>query len=361
MSESIPHEPAAIKLNPFTDTRVSFDKKSGSLLEPQMREILGRKVSVIREWLVANGDSPTAEALESISQTGRVSIDERFWFAEEDFPKTESDQSRFFLYAEEYDLSLRARTSISLGFDGNYQVEVGYEGVKSSSKNYSSGNPKPVDKISDREAIMLNKVFSNFIADRKIAFSSPNDIVTSGTDSFPEEANDEQSESRIKVDMDETGLIYEDQEGETTGLGPCLGLVIFDHPGKRAFLGHLPTPEHYIDQEFDKYLNGLSSVPELMVFLGGMGNFDRPGDQGTTIREDLGEARAVVIDTLKKRGFTDDQIKAEWPVENALDTATVMRVIPSKDIVEYDIMDVRTRERKVITLSATNQSAKKST
>lgn len=167
---------------------------------------------------------------------------------------------------------------------------------------------------------------------------------------------EEKVREKIMLRMDETKLISSDQEGETGGLGPCLGLVILDKPGKRAFLGHLSNPDHFIDDELDGYLKGLSDVPQLRVFLGGMENSDYPDEQNNAIRDLQIEARGIVIDAFRKRGFTDDHIRAEW-IEGDDDLSADIRVVPADGLIEYDLINMRTHNKKRITLGADLQNA----
>ncbi len=95
----------------------------------------------------------------------------------------------------------------------------------------------------------------------------------------------------------------------TEGLGPCIGLLIYDPIRKKAGLGHWPAASSFA-QSIRNKVNGFVSQADrevLKVYLrGGRINMGDEFDEGKKTD------RKTVLDILRETGIDDSQIDTEW-------------------------------------------------
>jgi len=140
--------------------------------------------------------------------------------------------------------------------------------------------------------------------------------------------NEEEPEKIEVSQWDEWKLVEGGQLAETTGLGPCFGVVIYDPETKRALVGHFTDPRvndfEGMLAEAKKLFNDLTKVK---VCVGG----GAPDPDDAPDFTDDKKKRKFVKDKLTENGFQNPKID----YQNSMDT-TVLRVDTRNGNIEYD-------------------------
>lgn len=122
---------------------------------------------------------------------------------------------------------------------------------------------------------------------------------------------------------------------ETGGLGPCVGIIIYNPISKQATVGHFSDPRHEdIKGMITSTINKFRDQDKLIVHLGGASPFDTSSFEG--VDEDINkyeQIRKFTIKTLTDYGFNNNQININW--ENDENMTTIMRICTNTGNVEY--------------------------
>jgi len=155
----------------------------------------------------------------------------------------------------------------------------------------------------------------------------------------------------IKVGQDEWKVIEEGAGAETSGLGPCIGIVIHDTESKKAIVGHFSNPDHNPNfnpeddraDEDDSFLGMVERAKKLfkdpkkvVVYIGG-GGYDISSSEIRNPKKlkrqkaHTKRVRSFVEEKLKESGF--ENLKIQY--HNADDT-TIMIINTDTGVVNYD-------------------------
>lgn len=148
----------------------------------------------------------------------------------------------------------------------------------------------------------------------------------------------------IRVDMDEWVRVDAPATVETTGLGPCVGVIMYDSGIKTAMVGHFVDPRTFANPKeeersysFNEMLDESRGVfkdgSHLRVWLGGQSPV--MDDRFSGFPEDRA-VRAFVLESFEKLGVKRDQIKVCWQDSNQ---STIMAIDTSAGLVEYRTED----------------------
>lgn len=117
---------------------------------------------------------------------------------------------------------------------------------------------------------------------------------------------------------------------ETTALGPCLGVAIYDPESKQAMVGHFTEPRiSDFPEMLDEARKRFGDSEKLRVFIGG-GSPDLSNDPALADHRDK---RDFINKQLEDHGFKSSQVTAKYQ-DSA--TATILRVDTSTGNVDYD-------------------------
>ena len=111
----------------------------------------------------------------------------------------------------------------------------------------------------------------------------------------------------------------------TSGLGPCLGIALFDSTKRRGSLGHSTGyPDKFFLENFGKELKKYYKDKTIVkIWLRGVSqptlkdNEENPG-----LNESCIKSRLEVINFLKNLGFKEDQIDVNWQ-QSPLESTTI--------------------------------------
>ncbi|MFZ2522489.1 MAG: hypothetical protein WAX44_03210 [Minisyncoccia bacterium] len=142
------------------------------------------------------------------------------------------------------------------------------------------------------------------------------------------EFNEEEPEIIEVNQTDKWKLIESGQFGATTGLGPCVGVILYDPDTKRAFVGHFIDPRiKYFEDMLTEAKKLFGDLKKVKVYVGG-GAFNP--DDAPDFTDDK-EIRRFVEDKLAENGFQDLKIN----YHNSTDS-TVLSIDTKTGNVEYD-------------------------
>lgn len=128
----------------------------------------------------------------------------------------------------------------------------------------------------------------------------------------------------IFVDMGDNEFADEPDDIETSGLGTCIGIVIYNTKTKRAFVGHFIDPSLSNDDQIDDLVNMAKNsgpLEDLKVWVGG-GQVDHD-DGPEAIEYDL-LSRSAALEKLEDRGFSSSQIEVRWKTDSEISFAMCM-------------------------------------
>lgn len=142
------------------------------------------------------------------------------------------------------------------------------------------------------------------------------------TEYFNDIPDEERMDLDIEVEMDSWGEASTPDVIGTDGLGPCVGVIIYDHRRKHAIVAHLMAPSFGLPQEFvDAVQERYPDKSGLKVYLGGA---EPASELGI---EEIEKDRTATIEGFKRIGFKENQISKKWAAPKtmtgmAIDTKT---------------------------------------
>lgn len=115
------------------------------------------------------------------------------------------------------------------------------------------------------------------------------------------------------VGMDEYKVIKAGMIGETVGLGPCFGVIIYDSVNKCAIMGHFSDPNQ-TREKFNRMISEaekrFKNKDQVKIYVGGGAPVDAPH-----FRYDK-KNRSFVENALKNTGFKIEKISYQSSEEN---------------------------------------------
>jgi len=144
----------------------------------------------------------------------------------------------------------------------------------------------------------------------------------------------EEEPKTIEVSQDDVWKIGRAPDTiETTGLGPCVGVIIYDSEKKEAMVGH------FVDPRIDDFKGMLSeaqrhfsNIKNVKVFIGG----GAPDSSDYRTYQDSKDMRNFVDGELQAQGFQEAQITKKY--QNSMES-TILRIDLSDGNVEYDTVE----------------------
>jgi chemotaxis receptor (MCP) glutamine deamidase CheD len=131
----------------------------------------------------------------------------------------------------------------------------------------------------------------------------------------------------VKVGMDKYEVIKPGMIGETTGLGPCFGIIIYDTVSKYAIVGHFVDPIGNFDLVIAEAKKRFKNVEQVKVYVGG-GAPDT--DDAPHFKQDR-EKRDFVKSKLRETGFQIAKIDYQTSMES-----TILKIDTRNGSVNYD-------------------------
>lgn len=143
------------------------------------------------------------------------------------------------------------------------------------------------------------------------------------------ETREQPEPENIQVDQNEWKIVTPPNFIETTGLGPCVGIIVYDPELKKAMCGHFTWPEYGLDEMLDEATKIFPDKSRLQIYGGGRNPSD--DDPPYTFTK---AKREYVKKSLASHGFQNSQITIRW--SDSSRESTVMRIDPAVGDVEYD-------------------------
>lgn len=148
--------------------------------------------------------------------------------------------------------------------------------------------------------------------------------------SYVPDSEQDEKESKI-VGQGEVVVLEPGEVGETEGLGPCFGVIIYNSELKKAFVGHFVDPEIMDHQEFEEMLGDAAvlfkdNMQLTQVYVGGGGV-----SSIKTKTADL-KKRAYVEEKIKQNGLAITKIRYNKPGES-----TIMKIDTTSGAVDFDV------------------------
>jgi chemotaxis receptor (MCP) glutamine deamidase CheD len=140
----------------------------------------------------------------------------------------------------------------------------------------------------------------------------------------------EKEAERIMVDMEDYEIIKPGMIGETTALGPCFGIIIYDTESKYAIVGHFTSPSQtkdYFNSMFTEAKQLFKNLEKVKVYVGGGSPVP---DDSLNFKDDK-ENRDFVKNKLKESGFQIMKVN----YQNSMDS-TILRIDTRNGAVDYD-------------------------
>jgi|ETNmetMinimDraft_20_1059909.scaffolds.fasta_scaffold72068_2 hypothetical protein len=117
---------------------------------------------------------------------------------------------------------------------------------------------------------------------------------------------------------------------ETTGLGPCVGVIVYSPESKEAMVGHFIDPRvDNLSGMLDEAIKRYPDTTKLKVYVGGQAP---DTDDAPHFTEDKA-VRAFVKQQLESHGFQNSQITTRYQNSN---DSTILRIDTSTGSVDYD-------------------------
>ena len=117
---------------------------------------------------------------------------------------------------------------------------------------------------------------------------------------------------------------------ETTGLGPCVGVIVYDTESKQAMVGHFVDPRvDNLQGMLDEAVQLFPNVSKVKIYVGGQ---EPDTDDAPHFTEDKA-IRAFVKQQLETHGFQNSQITTKYQ-DSA--SSTILRIDTSTGAVDYD-------------------------
>ena len=137
----------------------------------------------------------------------------------------------------------------------------------------------------------------------------------------------------VEVDQDEEWKFASPAVIETTGLGPCFGIIIYDPESKSAFLGHFVDPRtNGFDGMLAEAKKHFKDFTNLQAYVGG----GEPNpDDAPYFKEDKAK-RTFVKNKLLQSGFNKEKLKIKYQDSNQ---STILRIDTVTGNVDWDTED----------------------
>lgn len=134
----------------------------------------------------------------------------------------------------------------------------------------------------------------------------------------------------VTVDQFEWEIVEGGIIGETTGMGPCFGVIIYDPETKKAIVGHFPKPSmsHEFEDMIMQAKKTFNDIKKVDVYLGGGG----PSSISKRDIEDCKKDRKFVKRTFEENGF--ENLKINY--NDSLADNTILRINTENGKVDYD-------------------------
>ncbi len=117
---------------------------------------------------------------------------------------------------------------------------------------------------------------------------------------------------------------------ETTGLGPCVGCIVYNPDSKEAMVGHFIDPRvDNLQGMLDEAVQRFPDITKLKIYIGG--GAPEP-DDAPDFTDDKAK-RAFVEQQLESHGFQNSQITTHYQNSN---DSTILRIDTSTGVVDYD-------------------------
>ena len=125
---------------------------------------------------------------------------------------------------------------------------------------------------------------------------------------------------------------------ETTALGPCIGVVIYDPETKQAMVAHFIDPrEEDLEGMLSEAKEKFPHLEKLQIHVGGGEKI--PDELLDKYPDNDDEAkRQFVVDQLRENGFDNSQVSVRWNDERPKE-GVVMVVDTKSGKVDYEIID----------------------
>ena len=143
------------------------------------------------------------------------------------------------------------------------------------------------------------------------------------------ETREQPEAENFEVGENEWKIVTPPNTIETTGLGPCVGIIVYDPELKKAMCGHYVWPEIGLDEMLDEAIKIFPDKSRLKIYVGGRN--PRDDDPPYTFTK---AKREYVKQSLASHGFQNSQISIKW--SDSSRESTVMRIDPGMGDVEYD-------------------------
>lgn len=147
------------------------------------------------------------------------------------------------------------------------------------------------------------------------------------TEKFSFENQHYEEPETIEVDMHDGWKVIESgMIGETIGLGPCFGIILYDTVSKKALVGHFPDPRYGMEDMLAEAKKIFSDPKTVRAYIGGGSVVeDTPQDV-----EETKKMRLFVAEHLNMAGFENPKIDYHSPIDT-----TDMRIDTRTGEVEY--------------------------
>jgi len=117
---------------------------------------------------------------------------------------------------------------------------------------------------------------------------------------------------------------------ETTRLGPCFGVIVYNPETKQAMVGHFVDPRvNDLQGMLDEVVQLFPNRDKLKIYVGG----GAPEPDDAPHFTDDKTIRAFVKKLLEDHGFQNSQITTRYQNSN---DSTILRIDTSTGVVEYD-------------------------
>jgi hypothetical protein len=123
---------------------------------------------------------------------------------------------------------------------------------------------------------------------------------------------------------------------ETTGLGPCTGLIIYDPKNKKALVGHFISMEADFSLTEKKIETEFPDKKEALVWLGGITPEYDEEDFEAALAYDK-ERRDYAVKKIQELGFDSKNVVVNFSKDP--NDITVMRIDTATGKVEYDVSE----------------------
>lgn len=137
----------------------------------------------------------------------------------------------------------------------------------------------------------------------------------------------------IEVDIGEWKITKAPNIIETTGLGPCVGVIVYDPETKQAMVGHFVDPRvDNLQSMLDEAVQRFPNKERLQVYVGGQA----PSPHHAPHYTEEKAKRAFVKKQLESHGFQNSQATIRWQDSNQ---NTILSIDTASGKVDYNEED----------------------